>query len=214
METRVLAQQESQNGRKLMTQDISDKKSFPADRSTHGPFDESEVSGVRPWVDLGALKLIPREGLNLRLEVEEGSGRVVAVALDYQGSTLQLQAFATSRTTGLWHEVRSQLAEQISAQGGQVKEVITELGPELQGSVPALINGQQVFQNARFIGVDGPRWFLRGVIAGEAATSAEKGSVMVQLFRDIVVVRGQSPMPPKELLVLRVPEQATGMAPS
>ncbi|MBU6264780.1 MAG: DUF3710 domain-containing protein [Actinomycetales bacterium] len=197
-----------------MSGPISDAKSAPADRETTGPFDESEVSGVRPYVDLGSLKLIPREGLNLRLEVEEGSGRVVAVAMDYLGSTLQVQAFASTRSQGLWHEVRSQLTEQISSQGGLVEDALSELGPELLCKVPALVDGQQVFQEVRFIGVDGPRWFLRGVIAGPAATNPEQGARLVELFRDIVVVRGQQPMPPRELMPLKVPEQAAGIAPT
>ena len=197
-----------------MSGPISDAKSAPADRETTGPFDESEVSGVRPYVDLGSLKLIPRAGLNLRLEVEEGSGRVVAVAMDYLGSTLQVQAFASTRSQGLWHEVRSQLTEQISSQGGLVEDALSELGPELLCKVPALVDGQQVFQEVRFIGVDGPRWFLRGVIAGPAATNPEQGARLVELFRDIVVVRGQQPMPPRELMPLKVPEQAAGIAPT
>ena len=197
-----------------MSGPISDAKSAPADRETTGPFDESEVSGVRPYVDLGSLKLIPREGLNLRLEVEEGSGRVVAVAMDYLGSTLQVQAFASTRSQGLWHEVRSQLTEQISSQGGLVEDALSELGPELLCKVPALVDGQQVFHEVRFIGVDGPRWFLRGVIAGPAATNPEQGARLVELFRDIVVVRGQQPMPPRELMPLKVPEQAAGIAPT
>jgi len=95
------------------------EKSGPADREINGPFDESEVSGVRPYVDLGSLKLVPREGLNLRLEVEEGTARVVAAALDYRGSTLQVQPFAASRNAGLWGEIRSQLGEQVAKQGGR-----------------------------------------------------------------------------------------------
>ena len=37
---------------------------------------------------------------NLRLEVEEQTKRIVAVGLDYAGSTLQVQAFAAPRSTG------------------------------------------------------------------------------------------------------------------
>ncbi len=190
---------------------MSNAKSAPADRDTRGPFDESEVSGVRPYIDLGSLKLIPREGLNLRLEVEEGTGRVIAVALDFQGSTLQVQVFSTSRSAGLWHEVRRQLSSQITSQGGSVSEEISELGAELVAQVPAIANGAQTTQSIRFIGVDGPRWFLRGVIAGPAAVNAEARGPIIELFRDIVIVRGQQPLPPQELLPLRVPEQAAGM---
>ena len=58
-------------------------KSAPDDRETAGPFDESEANSVRPYVDLGGVKILPRPELGLRLEIEEGSKRVVAVALDY-----------------------------------------------------------------------------------------------------------------------------------
>ncbi len=192
-----------------MTDDPLAPKSFPADREVAGPFDESEVSGVRPYVDLGAIKFIPREGLNLRLEVEEGTGRVVAVALDYNGSTLQVQPFSATRNAGLWNSIRVQLADQISGQGGTVTEFEGTLGPELLCKIPAMIDDKQSYQDARFIGVDGPRWFLRGVIAGPAVTDAEQARYLIQLFRDLVVVRGQAPMPPGELLPMRVPVQAT-----
>jgi len=187
-------------------------KSAPLDRETLGPFDAIEVSGVRPYVDLGSIKLVPREGLNLRLEVEEGTARVVAAALDFRGSTLQVQPFAASRNAGLWREIRAQLGDQVTKQGGQVVEVDGPLGPELSCRVPVTTPGGPGFQDVRFIGVDGPRWFLRGVIAGPAAVDPEQGAAMMDLFRGIVVVRGQAPLPPRELLPLRVPAQASGSA--
>ena len=81
----------------------------PLDRATAGPFDETEANPVRPYIDLGGIKILPREGLNLRLEVEEQTKRIVAVGLDYAGSTLQVQPFAAPRTTGLWEETREQI---------------------------------------------------------------------------------------------------------
>lgn len=183
-------------------------KSAPADREEAGPFDESEVSGVRPWIDLGSLKLIPRDGLNLRLEVEEGTSRVVAASFDFGGSTLQVQPFSASRNAGLWSEIREQLLSSLREQGGRVHEQNGELGPELVADVPVVTaSGDIESQAARFIGVDGPRWFLRGVIAGPAAVDAELGADMIDIFRGLVVVRGQQPLPPKELLPLRVPVQ-------
>jgi len=186
-------------------------KSAPLDREVTGPFDESEVSGIKPWIDLGSIKLIPREGLNLRLEVEEGTSRVVAASLDLNGSTLQIQPFSASRASGLWSEIREQLAQQLKQQGGSVTEVSGALGPELHASVPVVgASGDVESQPARFIGVDGPRWFLRGIIAGPAAIDPTLGEEMVDIFRGLVVVRGQQPLPPRELLPLRVPQQHTG----
>ena len=69
-------------------------KAAPTDRATAGQFDDSEANPVRPYIDLGGIKVLPREGLNLRLEVEEQTKRIVAVGLDYADSTLQVQPFA------------------------------------------------------------------------------------------------------------------------
>jgi hypothetical protein len=179
-------------------------KSAPDDRETGGPFDEAEANAVRPYVDLGGVKIVPRADLGLRLEVEEESQRVVAVALDYAGSTLQVQPFAAPRSSGLWHEIREQIVEQIQRQGGTAESVEGPLGPEVRAEIPSP-EGSRL---ARFIGVDGPRWFLRGVISGEAAVDRAAGEQVEELFRSIVVVRGTTPMPPRDLIPLHVPANA------
>lgn len=184
-------------------------KSAPADRATEGPLDESEANPVRPYVDLGGVKILPREGLQLRLEVEEGSQRVVAVGLDYAGSTLQVQPFAAPRSSGLWHEIRDQIADQIAKQGGTIRLSVGPFGPELLAEIPATTPGQpDSTRLARFIGVDGPRWFLRGVIAGDGAVNQEAASKIEELFRSVVVVRGKTPMPPRDLIPLHMPKSA------
>ena len=189
--------------------EVEQAKSAPADRQTNGPLDESEANAVRPYVDLGGVKVLPREGLHLRLEVEEGSQRVVAVGLDYAGSTLQVQPFAAPRTSGLWHEIRDQIADQISKQGGRTTLTAGPFGPELLAEIPANVPGQPGSTRlARFIGVDGPRWFLRGVIAGEAAVNPQAAAQVEDLFRSIVVVRGKTPMPPRDLIPLQMPKTA------
>jgi Protein of unknown function (DUF3710) len=185
-------------------------KSGPADRATAGPFDEAEANAVRPYVNLGGVKILPRDGLKLRLEVEESTQRVVAVGLDYAGSTLQIQPFAAPRSTGLWHEIRHQIADQIAKQGGSTKVISGPFGPELLAEIPAAAQDQAgVKRLARFIGVDGPRWFLRGVIAGEGATNPDAAAKVEDLFRSIVVVRGTTPMPPRDLIPLAVPQSST-----
>ena len=76
-----------------------------------GPFDVSEISSRDGYVDLGALLITPSEGLQLRLEVEEATQRVVAVTMDLNGSSLQLQAFAAPKSEGLWDEIREQIGQ-------------------------------------------------------------------------------------------------------
>ncbi|UTT54592.1 DUF3710 domain-containing protein [Microbacterium maritypicum] len=180
-------------------------KSAPLNRATDGPFDDSEANPVRPYIDLGGIKILPREGLNLRLEVEEQSKRIVAVGLDYADSSLQVQPFAAPRTGGLWDETRVQLRDQVKAQGGRVEEREGPLGKELLAEVPTTAAEGSGLRLARFIGIDGPRWFLRGVIGGAGASDPDAAAKVEDLFRSIVVVRGGSPMPPRDLIPLKMP---------
>ncbi|HWD62182.1 MAG TPA: DUF3710 domain-containing protein [Humibacter sp.] len=182
------------------------EKSAPENREADGPFDEAEANPVRPYIDLGGVKVLPRDGLQLRLEVEEETGRVVAVGLDFAGSTLQVQPFAAPRSSGLWHEIRAQIADQIQRQGGRTSERDGVFGPELVAEIPIAEPGVPgETRIARFIGVDGPRWFLRGVIAGDAAINPVAAEEIDDLFRSVVVVRGNQPMPPRDLIPLRMP---------
>jgi hypothetical protein len=188
------------------------EKSAPENREVDGPLDESEANPVRPYVDLGGIKILPREGLHLRLEIEEGSKRVVAIGLDYAGSTLQVQPFAAPRSSGLWHEIRDQIADQIGKQGGTTTLREGPFGPELVAEIPIAAGqgAEGTTRLARFVGVDGPRWFLRGVIAGEGAINSDAAAQIEDLFRSIVVVRGSTPMPPRDLIPLRMPATPAG----
>jgi len=151
-------------------------KSAPVNRSTTGPLDISEVtSGMEYAVDFGAIKVIPVPGAEIRLEVEESTQRVIAVTIDLEGSSLQLQAFAAPKNEGVWNEVRQQLSESILSQGGTAEERLGSFGMELFVKLPIFENGAPVgIRNARFVGVDGPRWFLRGLIAGAAMTDPQR----------------------------------------
>jgi len=182
-------------------------KSAPADRRTAGPLDVSEIQGVRPYIDFGSLRVPSRDNLQMRLEVEEATQRIVAVSMDYEGSSLQLQAFAAPKTDGIWHEIRGQMRESISAQGGETEERVGSFGPELIAKLPLVDEaGKKTGHRlARFIGVDGPKWFLRGVIGGAALNDARAAANIDDLFRSVVVVREDAPLPPKDLLALTIP---------
>ena len=182
-------------------------KSAPADRRTAGPLDITEVQGVRPYIDFGSMRIPSRENLQMRLEVEESTQRIVAVSMDFAGSSLQLQAFAAPKSEGIWHEIRTQMRDSIKAQGGETEERVGSLGPELIAKIPLLDeNGLKTGHRlARFIGVDGPKWFLRGVIGGAALNDAKAAADIDDLFRSVVVVRGDVALPPKDLLPLTIP---------
>lgn len=182
-------------------------KSAPADRVTNGPFDISEVTGIRPYIDFGSIKVLPREGLQLRLEVNDTNKQLVAITLEYQGSTMQVQAFSAPKTTGMWRQVRGEIADQLSSNNASSTVVTGVLGEELHAMASSDTTPEP--QPVRFIAVDGPRWMLRGVLMGKAAQQNDAANDMISLFRDLVVVRGELPMPPGQLLPLQIPPGLT-----
>jgi hypothetical protein len=69
-------------------------------------------------------------------------------------------------------------------------------------------DGRTVFMPARFVGIDGPRWFLRAVVSGRAAIEPEAAEPIHEVIRTAVVDRGPEAMPPRELLPLQLPQTA------
>jgi hypothetical protein len=54
-------------------------------------------------------------------------------------------------------------------------------------------------------GFSGDRWLLRGTISGAAISDLEQKSELEDVFRGIVVKRGETPLPPREVLPLELP---------
>jgi hypothetical protein len=142
------------------------------------------------------------EGVSVRAEVDEATNAIVAVSFEHQGSVLQVSAFSAAKSEELWPEIYSQLMETITASGGSVVETIGGFGKQLDAVL--VTNGER--REVRFIGVDGPRWFLRGAITGPALSDANAALNMEDIFRSLVIDRGNSPMPPREPLPLKVPD--------
>ncbi|WP_418276698.1 DUF3710 domain-containing protein [Isoptericola jiangsuensis] len=174
-----------------------------------GPYDATQVSVMGPRVDLGAIWLPVLPGLKLRMEIDKKSQKVTGVAASLNGSVLQVQAFAAPKSEGIWEEVRSEIASSLTKQGGTVDDVPGVFGRELLARIPATTpEGQPAVRPARFIGFDGPRWFLRGVLSGQAAVDPEAAKPLESVFANVVVVRDSSPRPPRDLLSLTMPQQA------
>jgi hypothetical protein len=70
-----------------------------------------------------------------------------------------------------------------------------------------------MLQPTRFLGVDGPRWFLRGLLTGPAATDPQQARRLLEAFRGTVVVRGADAMAPRDMLPLRLPKEALAVGP-
>ena len=171
-----------------------------------GPWDESEVDGLGRRVDLGAIWLPGVVGMELRMEIDKKTNQVTGVGVTLAGSALQVQAFAAPRTEGIWDEIRAEIAESVTKQGGSVDDLPGPFGRELLARLPVRTpEGRTGHRPARFIGHDGPRWFLRGVLTGAAAVDPQQAAQLEALFADIVVVRGTEARAPRDLLALRLP---------
>lgn len=184
-----------------------------ADRS-QGPWDESEVEQpLEGYVDLGTIALRIEPGMELRLDVEQPSGRVTSATVQLGTSAVQLQAFAAPRHEGIWEEIRTEIGESIKNQGGTADEVPGVFGRELLARVPVRTpDGRTAHQPVRFTGVDGPRWFLRAVFHGVAAYEGDAALVLESVVRSVVVRRGGEAMAPRDLLALQLPDAAAEAA--
>jgi Protein of unknown function (DUF3710) len=146
-----------------------------------GPWDDTEVRDpAEGRVDLGGLFVPGVDGMELRVEV--AGDAIVAATVVLRDSAIQLQAFAAPKREGIWGEVREEIGSGITQQGGIVDEVEGPLGWELRAQVPVqLPDGTGGFQVVRFVGVDGPRWFLRGVISGQGAVQPQAAGLLEQI---------------------------------
>ncbi|MCW2490653.1 MAG: hypothetical protein QOH56_2991 [Pseudonocardiales bacterium] len=171
---------------------------------TTGPYDVQDApeDGLER-LDLGALRIPVETGLEIRVEVDE-QGAVAGVNLVDDSGQMQLGVFAAPRNEGIWDEVRAEIKESISSQGGTTSEQDGEFGIELGGVLPAPGGITPV----RFIGVNGPRWFLRAMLAGGPAGEDDKAAVFLEAFRLLVVVRGSEPLPVREPVPLQLPAEA------
>jgi uncharacterized protein DUF3710 len=163
-----------------------------------GPWDEEDApeDGLHR-LDLGSVRLPVPEGAQLQVEMDPSSGSVKAVHVLTPVGQLTVTAYAAPRTGGLWHEVSTELAEQLRKDGATVRSTRGEWGLE----VLAALGEMQL----RFVGVDGPRWMLRGVVAGPPERLDNSTAALYELVRGTVVVRGTQPMPVRTPLPIELP---------
>lgn len=184
----------------------------PAFDRSSGPFDESESDRADqevPRLDLGSLLIPGLPGIGVQVEADPNTQEVRAVTGVGEGAAVQLQAFAAPRSEGLWDEIRAEmLAELAETAGARVSEGQGPFGREVRGMLPARTpEGEQVTQPVRFVGIDGPRWFLRAVFLGRAAVEPDPSDALHRLVRQTIVVRGASAMAPRDPLPLTLPVQ-------
>ncbi len=168
---------------------------------TEGPYDIAhEPTDDRTRVDLGALRVPISDNLEMRVDVNEAQ-EIVSVTLVGTDGQMQLSAFAAPRSEGIWDDVRAEILISLQEQGGSAADAAGDLGTELVGRLATDAGPAPV----RFIGVDGPRWMLRAMLIGDAAADETKAAPYLDVFRNLVVVRGTDPLPVREPIPLRLP---------
>ncbi|ADG88999.1 hypothetical protein TBS_12920 [Thermobispora bispora] len=181
---------------------VTEEEPAPPAR-TSGPWDADDPYPQADRIDLGGLRVPVRPGFEIRVSVtgDQIDGALVLV----KDSMLHLQAMAAPKRSGIWDEVRAEIAQEVEKAGGKTEEQEGPFGVELVAYMPQQ-EGEP--QRVRYAGIDGPRWMLRAIITGRAAVDPEAAEVLESVVRDTVVVRGDEPMPPKEPILLRLPDQA------
>lgn len=175
-------------------------------RSPRGPRDREDVSDLGPLIDLGSVHALPGPGMELRLEVDSSSNEVSAIQMGDDDGAVQIQVFAAPRSSGIWDEIREEIAEMIRGNGGTVEETEGTFGPELRTRLAQTApQGRTVFAPAVFAGIDGQRWFLRAVYSGAPAIDEAARAPYDDCIRSLVITRGDEPRAPREMLPLSVP---------
>ena len=176
-------------------------------RAEGGPWDAEEPFPELERVDLGSLRVPVGPEHEIQLVMAEQHGAWVTVR--HRESEVQIQAFAAARRSSLWDDIRVEIAAEVDSAGGRSHESTGPFGTELIAEVPAE-PGQPAsgMRMVRFVGVDGPRWFLRGLFTGPAAGGGEPAGLLEEVFSQVIVVRGEHPVPPREILELQLPPEA------
>lgn len=187
----------------------------PSFKPGQGPHDSKDVDSAKGYINFGAILVPAAKGQKIRLDIDQKTKRVVSLTISIGQASIQLQAFSAPKSGGVWQDVREQIQESVTKQKGRVRILDGRFGKELHARVPTVLkDGRQGWRAARFIGSEGNRWFLRGVIGGRGAIDRKASAGVEELFSRIIVVRGDDPLPPRELLKLKPPEGAKRIAAS
>ncbi|GAA4365888.1 DUF3710 domain-containing protein [Nocardioides caricicola] len=172
-----------------------------------GPYDISEVPADDvPRLDIGSLLIPGAEGFELRLQIDEQTEEVRSALLTKEDGAIELRAFAAARNGDLWSEVRPRIAADFAQRGGTATEREGHFGTELVGQLTVQTeDGRTGTQASRIVGVNGDRWMLRVTLLGRPAVDDAAAADWAQIVEQVVVRRGDQPMPPGSELPLRVP---------
>ncbi|WP_374212815.1 DUF3710 domain-containing protein [Frankia sp. CiP3] len=173
-----------------------------------GPYDADNAPDDRVRrLDLGSLRIPMVDGIQVQFQVDQTSGQLLTVTLTDGQSAMELAAFAAPKSTGLWNDVRAEIAGSLGAGPGAAEEGSGPYGKELRLQLPT--GAADEFMPGRMMGIDGPRWFLRIVLTGYGALDPQAAPLLTEALRQLVVVRGDQAMPLRDPLPLKLPKEVT-----
>lgn len=174
-----------------------------------GPYDAAdEPDDGLHRLDFGALRIPVIDGVQVRFQVDEASGRPLAVAVTDGTSAMELSVCAAPKSSGLWEQMRTEILDSLRRGGGFGEPGRGPFGTEILMRLPGGNPRSPV--PGRMIGIDGPRWLLRAVVTGKAGTDPGAAPLLDQVLRSLVVVRGDEAMPVRDPVPLHLPREVTG----
>lgn len=185
-----------------------------------GPFDFDEVDLDADEVerlDFGTLIMTPFDEMNLQLQIDEETQQVQAALVMHGESALEVAVFGAPATTPMAADIRRDMVEVTSQQGGDVQLAEGPFGTEIRRVIPLQNEeGETMYHVSRTWFAQGPRWLLRGVLMGEAGmTEGVDGpsAVLYEFFCNLVVRRDESPRVPGDLIPMTIPAELLADAP-
>ena len=172
-----------------------------------GPFDiddfDDPSTAELGRLDLGSVLIPMPEAGQVQVELSE-MGIPSAVWVVTPNGRFTIAAYAAPKTSGLWREVATELADSLRK---DVPKVSIEDGPwgrEVVGVSRA--EQDQLAGVVRFIGIDGYRWMIRCVINGPQDKVVALAAEARDALADTVVRRGETPLPVRTPLQVQLPE--------
>jgi hypothetical protein len=178
----------------------------PDSNEPDGPFDiedfDDPSTATVGRLDLGSVLIPLPEAGQVQVELSQ-QGVPSAVWVMTPNGRFTVAAYAAPKSTSLWRDVATELAESLRKDVARVSIQDGPWGREVVGTP----DGDQTDAGVvRFIGIDGYRWMIRCVINGPRDKVDALAEEARTALSDTVVRRGDTPLPVRTPLAVELPE--------
>mgnify|MGYP006266249273 CR=1 FL=1 len=181
--------------------DLIEDNAGPVVEYEGGPYDiedfENPDDALLARLDLGSVLIPMPPGGQVQVEMQP-NGLPNAIWVVTPNGRFTIAAYAAPKSTGLWREIATELADALRNDNAAVSIEDGPWGREVIGTGAGVV---------RFIGVDGYRWMIRCVANGTAETIEAVSAEARDALADTVVRRGDTPLPVRTPLQVQLPEE-------